>query len=196
MAARGKPDESGLTPQQRLACHLLVTNGGSQWEAYRDAGSKCTSENSLRSAASKFFSREPVKRYLDELMKNAAASSTKHDAEAVLGMLLKIANADHRAVYGENGTLLTPDKIPEAIATAAESMDVEVVQVKGVDTDGNETVTPMAVVKKINLSRTKAIEMLAKFNKMLTDRSVIDAGASLEELVMRSMGRSEGGSDD
>lgn len=98
----------------------------------------------------------------------------------MISRLARIATADIREAYDDDGNLLPIKEIPDHLAAAIDGLDIE-------DGEYGRKV-------KLRLSpRQKALENLARHLKLLTDRVEHSADSSLAEALAAAQKRAGGG---
>ena len=107
--------------------------------------------------------------------------------EAVLSELRILSLIDFRSAFGPDGALLPIDKIPADVAKAIQAVEVEEL-FEGV---GKER-AQIGWTKKVKFwDKLRALELLGKNMKLFTDRVEVEAGATLEQIIMAAHKRPE-----
>lgn len=166
-----------LTPQQLLFCQEYVKDMNGTKAAIR-AG---YAEKSAVNQASRLLTNEYICSQIKQLMEDRLQAA-RVDKDLVLGELVKIAKADIRKLFNENGGLLPVNEWPDDIAGAVASVEVD-------EIFGNVGPEKMQIgeVKKIKLwKKEKALELLGKNLALFMDKIEVSGSVTLEELVERS----------
>jgi hypothetical protein len=109
----------------------------------------------------------------------ALSDRTEWAKERVLMEMRRIATMDIRDAYGPNGELLHPSQWPEQLRSALKGVKVR----EEFDREGEH----VAMHKEVMFwDKNKALEMLAKNLKLLTDRVEHSGQVTLEDLVSQS----------
>lgn len=187
---------TGVTPQQDVfACEFAKT--GRATLAYKRAYPDSTMDDrSCASEANKLLHDQRVVARVEHFQR-IAARKLEASVEQLAMQAARIAFLDIRDLYDEQGRLLKPQDLPTDVALALDSL--EVVEMEGgavvaVDAPGGDgggkrkkKRKPDAMVqadenglalvhvpmytKKVRFGRTKALEMLMQWRKMLRDDS-------------------------
>lgn len=166
-----------LTPQQLLFCQEYIKDMNGTKAAIR-AG---YAEKSAVNQASRLLTNEYICSQIKQLMEDRLQAA-RVDKDLVLSELVKIAKADIRKLFNENGGLLPVNEWPDDIAGAVASVEVD-------EIFGNVGPEKMQIgeVKKIKLwKKEKALELLGKNLALFMDKIEVSGSVTLEELVERS----------
>lgn len=161
--AKGKAKpERAMTPRQQLFCleYLKDLNASA---AYRRAGYKARNENVAAVQASKLLRNNHVALHIQASM-DARAKDIKLDASDVLREILKLAKADVRKLYREDGSLKLPHEWDDDTAMAVAGVEV----VESMIGEGENAF--LKQTKKVKLWDKKgSLELLGRHLKLFTD---------------------------
>lgn len=162
--------EQELNAQQELFCREYMKDLNATQAAIR-AG---YSEKTARQIGSENLSKPYIRERIDHLA-GRRLKLVDLTAENILIEMGRLAKADIRDFYDENGNLRPIHEIPEDARRAISGVDVEELFAgRGDDRDH------IGRSKKIRLwDKTKALEMLGKYHKLLTDRQEVSVDSSL-----------------
>lgn len=173
-------NESGrsLTPQQELFCQAYALDPNGTQAAIK-AG---YSENSARQIASENLSKPYIQDRVNELLCDRARAM-RVTADAVLAELHRIATADISLIFNEKGELRPIHEIPSDVRKAIASVEIDEL-FDGYGKDREQ----IGLTKKIKFwDRNRALEMLAKNLKLLSDKIEVTGRVTLEDLVAGSV---------
>lgn len=125
-----------------------------------------------------------------EINEKLKSSLEKYDitAERVLQEIAILAFSDVRKAYGENGSLLSMKDMPENIARAVSGVDIDEL-FEGTGQDREQ----VGFTKKVRLwDKRAALELLAKYLKLLTDKVEIDISDDLASRLDNARKRAHG----
>lgn len=149
-----------LTDQQKRFCLEFIKDLDGNAAAIR-AG---YSETSARFQASRLLAQPRVSQACQRLM-DERAKRAKIDADQVLVELIKLAKADIRRVFKDDGDLKAVKDFPDDIAAAVSSVEVDEL----FEGHGKERVQ-IGYTKKIKFwDKPKCLELIGKHLKMFTD---------------------------
>lgn len=112
---------------------------------------------------------------------NAVSDRAEWAKERVLVEMRRIATLDLRDAYKASGELKPPSEWSPELAAVIAGVDTREI----FDADGNK----VAEMKRLKMwDKLKALEMLAKNLKLLTDRVEHSGSLTLEDMVVRSKG--------
>ena len=135
------------------------------------------SETSAESTASEILSYPKVQKYVQELLDDRA-NRTRATADKTISELYHLISFDAAEVFDEKGRLKDIHSIPKNIRKSIASIEIE----EEFEGRGSDKVQS-GWIKKIRFwDKTKAIEMLAKHLKLLTDRTEF-TGAGGQPLI-------------
>lgn len=131
--------------------------------AARDAGYGTTTKSSQNAGSILLSNTMIAKEITDSLARvNSIAELTAAD---VLSEIKKLAFVDLSEAYGEDGVLLHPKEMPEALRKSLSSVESEALYRKT-----SKGKTKKVAIQKIKLTdKVRCLEMLAKHFKLLTD---------------------------
>lgn len=113
-------------------------------------------------------------------------------AEDVLRALKELSEYDPADAYGEDGKLLDIHEMPPEVRKALVAIETEELYGIGMDESGEPIKMPIGKVRKAKfVSREKALEMLAKFHKLLIDRVEHSADSSFAEALKAARERAK-----
>lgn len=166
-----------LTPKQELFCreYLISMN-------FADAARKAGYSSHVAKTGSRDFLDHPgIKARLQELQAPAVARF-EVATEQVLKELFRIATCDIGLAFNEDGTMKALHEIPEDVRRAIQAVETEQL----FDGQGKDRYQ-VGHTKRIKFwDKNKALEMLAKHLKLLTDRIEHSGSFTLEQLVAAS----------
>jgi phage terminase small subunit len=136
-----KAQTDGTTEQQKLFVYAYFNNGGNASQAAITAG---YAKNSAPQTASRLLTYDNVKALLKELQDTVKQKAivTK---EEIAAEMAKIAFSDVRKLFDSNSRLLEIKDIPDDIAGALSSVEVD--QLWGATLDGREQIGDTKKVK-------------------------------------------------
>jgi len=172
-----------LTAKQERFAQLVVIHGTRQRIAYRKAYDACEmADITVDIEASKLMRHPKVAVRIEELRKIAEAK-LEVSIENIARQLARIGFLDLRDCYDDQGRLLAPHEMPEGVAMAIDGIDVVEMEggmkitlpAKDGKKKGGEQAEPAVMhvpmyTKKVRHSRIKALELMAKWRKMLVDQ--------------------------
>lgn len=158
-----------------------VAKGSSSSRAYADVYGGDVADESTRGNASRLRSNEIAALRIEELQREAAEKCTVEIAEVIRELRL-LGFADIGRAFKEDGTLMNPPDMPEAVRRAIAGFEV-VEEFEGSGPDKLQ----IGYTKKVKFwEKTKAIELLGKYLKMWTDKVEHSGKLTLEQLVAGS----------
>lgn len=183
MAAADKLYAAGsgkrLTPAQTRFAEIYVSNGGHSSAAYRDAYPRCTGDDRVVSVKAAELLRHPgVGAYLSWLAERANTRIVERfdaSVDRIAQELCRVAFSDPAEVFGQSGELLTLQSMPERVRRAVSSVKIR---------HENCPVTGQPVqVSEIRFwDKLGALNTLAKWKKMLIDRSEVGRPGEFDDL--------------
>lgn len=156
-----KSAASALTPQQERFCQEYIIDLNGLQAAIR-AG---YSDKAAKEQASRLLTKANVRARVAELQQTVA-DKAGISALWVLEEFKKVAGADTRALFDENGNLLAIKDLPDDVAAAISSIEVE----RRVDGHG-EDAEVYHVHKIKRWDKLRALESLAKHLGLLVDKT-------------------------
>lgn len=159
-----------LTAQQERFAQLVVIHGKKQRIAYRKAyEAKDMSEAVVDVSASQLMRHPKVAARVEQL-RRIAESKLEVTVEGIARQLARIGFLDLRDCYDDLGRLLAPHEMPEYVAMAIDGIDVVEME-GGAKVGGADGIVHVPMyTKKIRHSRIKALELMAKWRKMLVEQ--------------------------
>lgn len=150
-----------LSERQRRFCAEYLVDLNAFQAALRAGYSAATSKT-----ASRWLEKRKIQAHL-ALLRNAAAVETKVTPEMVISELAKLAFADPRKIFGDDGRLLPPSKWPDDVAAGVAGMDVLELD------DGG-------VIRKVKrCDKTKALELLGRYLALFKDKVELSTDETL-----------------
>lgn len=166
-----------LTPKQEKFCreYVLTMNFA---EAARRAG---YSDKVANNSAKVFLEKPSIKARINELQ---APTMARYEitAEKVITELYRIATCDISQAFNQDGSMKLMHEIPEDVRRAIQAVEIEQL----FDGFGKDR-AQIGHTKRIKFwDKTKALELLAKHFKLLTDKIEHTGSVTLEQLVAGS----------
>jgi hypothetical protein len=128
----------------------------------------------------KWLRRDCVKR-VRELQDEIAVEDLNISTRRVLTEYSRIAFADLRGLFNDDGTLKTPDQWDDDVAAAVESIDTQETRLRG---DDGKYIDEFELVRKVRThSKLSALEFLASFKKIAGAKRLEVTGANGEPLA-------------
>lgn len=171
------PKKKAYTERMELFCRAYVLHGNAS-QAARDAG------YSLLRAGSTGRDMMKKKAVIDRIneLKSQRNERLELNADDVLREIYKIATTDLKAFYDSNGSLLPIHQWPEGAGKLVASVEVDEI----FDGFGKER-EHIGYTKKLKLwDKLKALEMLAKHLKLLTEKHEHSGSMTLEQIIAES----------
>lgn len=114
-----------LSVQDIRFCQHIV-GGMSQLDAFRKAGYKNSnsSDNAVSKAASKLVRKGKIRRYLRQI-KEQAADAAGISVDMLAQGFRRVAFADRRGIFGEDGSMLPPEFWPPELGSIIAGIEVE-----------------------------------------------------------------------
>lgn len=158
-----KSEKSGLSPKRLRFCQeYLVDLNGTQ--AAIRAG---YSPRSANEQAARMLAQDSVARYVQSQMDKRAAK-LEIKAQDVLRDLDRIAHADIRKLFADDGTVKPPADWPDDVAMFVASIEVEEL----FDPPFGKDRTQIGVVKKVRLwPKVESLKLLAQHLKLLGENA-------------------------
>jgi phage terminase small subunit len=172
--AKKPTDKDALNDQQERFCLEYLKDLNGKQAAIR-AG---YSEASAESQASRLLSNAKVASRVAEL-KAKQFGQIELSAARVLQELARLAMVDLSEAYDENGRLKSMKEIPEEVRRAIAGVEV----FEEFEGRGEDRVKVGDTVKVKLFDKTRALELLAKHFKLLTDKVDLNVRVTLEDLV-------------
>lgn len=172
-----------MTKAQQIFVAEYLINGQNGCAAYQLAYPNASSESARRQASWLLKHHKEVRK---TVVAKLGQTFKKYDVtiESIVQELACIAYVDPEDYYDDEGNLIPIKDLPENARRAIQSFEVSVDKTtfKYHDSFEGETdtteVTKTYIKKQKNESKTKALEILAKYRKMLTDKLDINANVS------------------
>lgn len=170
-----------ITDKQRRFCEAYVATG-SKVGAVRAAYDVSANKNvqSIHGFADRLLADPKIQAYIDTLKPGVEAKLVKEfdvRVERIAQELAAIAFFDPIDLFNERGDLLEIHAMPER---ARRCIDVFETSVHVIDKRTNE----VEIIKKIRFhSKTKALDTLAKWKKMLIDRKEVGAPGDFDQMT-------------
>lgn len=175
--------ESKLTPQQEVFCNEYTKDRNGTQAAIR-AGYKL--ENA-KDQAGRLLSKAYIKKRITELC-GVVTTRIQVEAEDILRELARVAFADIRTIFKEDGLVKEPKDWPDDIARCISSIEVTE-EFEGYGADR----TWIGYTKKIKFwDKVKSLELLGRHKVLFADKHIHAADSTLEALVAGSMKKEEG----
>ncbi len=154
-----------MTPkQQRFVDEYLIDLNATQ-AAIRAGYSKRTAYSTGQENLKKPEIESAIQERIQERQKRTEITQDK-----VLEGLARVAMADIRGMFTNNGTLIDVVDLPDDLAMALASVEVVASRVEKEGGDGHEKVVEYTHKIKTN-DRMKALELLGRHLKMFTDKT-------------------------
>lgn len=152
-----------LTVKQAIFCQEYIVDFNATQAAIRSG----YSEKTAKEIGCENLTKPNIKQKIDKLIDDRA-KRTEITADRVLVELSRLAFADIRDIFTDDGGLLKPSDMGDDIASSVQSVEV-VTRLDGEkDSDGNQV---PEYVHRIKLSDKKAsLELLGKHLKLFTDK--------------------------
>lgn len=183
MAREAKEDEPTLTPRQRFFV-LEYLKDRNATQAYIRAG--YAAEDADVSGPRLLGDAGVAREIAAGLARMALKVETK--AEDVLKALVELSEVDIADAYDDQGMLLPLREMPVSVRKAIAG--VETSELWGADGDGGRAV--VGEIRKVKfIERTKALEMLAKFHKLLIDRLEVKVDGSFADMLKKARTRAK-----
>ena len=154
--------EIKLTDKQRIFCHEYLI-GMNATQAAIKAG---YSVDTAKQIGCENLSKPYLQAKIQDLM-DMRAERVDITADRVLVELSKIAFADVRKIFADNGALLKPSMMDDETSAAIQSIEV-VTRIGTEDKDGNKEVEYINKIKLVD--KKAALECLGKNLKLFTDK--------------------------
>lgn len=172
---QGRP--RALTPKEERFCQEYVTDLNGTQAATR-AG---YSERSAAVTASRLLIKANVVQKIQVLM-DERSKRTAINADTILRELLRLATVDVTEAFDDMGQLKPISEIPEDVRRAIAGLEVHEL----FDGQGDQK-SVIGLAKKVKFwDKPKALELLAKHLKLLTDKVEHSGTITLESLVAGS----------
>lgn len=168
-----------LRVQQELFCKEYMTDFNGKQAAIRAGYSKTTAT----SQASRLLTYDNVQHRIQELAEQRMAVSTL-SIESVLTEMKKIAYADPKDAYNDDGSLKAIKDIPKHLRQSISAIQTdELWEGKGKDRE------QVGITRTIKFwSKDKQLEQLGKYLKMFVDVKEHTVDQKLEDLITASYG--------
>ena len=167
-------EEVEIMCQQLVFCQEYVKDMNGTQAAIRAGYEK----HSAAGNASRLLTNEKICLTIKQLMDDRLQAA-RVDKDLVLSELVKIAKADVRKIFNENGGILHPSEWPDDIAGAVASIEVDEIW-DGVGRDKFQS----GETKKIKFwKKEKALELLGKNLSLFVDKVEVSGKLTLEDLV-------------
>ncbi|WP_136420294.1 terminase small subunit [Herbaspirillum sp. ST 5-3] len=177
-------DASGLTDKQRrFADEYLIDLNATA--AYKRAG-YTGKGNAAESMASQLLRNIKVAKYIQEAM-DRRSEKVEISSEQVLSEIGKLAFADIRKVFNENGQLLPIHMLPDEIAASVSSIEVVTSRIPGGEPADIEHTAKIKFWDKRG-----SLELLGRHLKLFTDKLDVVVTDSLAERLARARKRNGG----
>lgn len=137
----GKATLDGTTEQQKLFAYAYFNNGGNATQAAVEAGYSPKTATQTASRLLTYVNVKTLINSLQEVVKERAIVTKEQIAKE----LYNVGFSDLRKLFDENGKLLNPKEIPDDIASALGSIEVDQLWAMGID--GKEQVGETKKVK-------------------------------------------------
>jgi hypothetical protein len=176
---RGKRPDARTTPQVQTIsdideqfCRLYLKNGLNATEAYRRSHPRASSKTANVEGC-RILAKPSVQAWLVERLQPTL--DDEMTAARVVEEMRRRAFADRTGIYDEHGKLLHPKQWPRELRSLLQGVDF--------NDDGS--------VKKVKLAGgDKALELAAKYNNLIVDRSVaVDADLDLGSMTVDEIER-------
>lgn len=187
-------DGSNLTPKQRrFADEYLIDLNGTA--AYKRAGYKAKNDNVAAVEASKLLSNPKIAQFVQKAM-DERSKEVKIDSSRVLAEIGKLAFADIRKVFDEQGRLRPIHELPDEIAASVSSIEVVTSRIPG-----GEPADVEHTAKIKFWDKRGSLELLGRHLKMFTDKTEVtgkdggpqehkvDATLSPDEAYLKMIGK-------
>lgn len=166
-----------LTPKQEKFCREYIISMNF-YEAALKAG---YTESIAKSNSQEFLSHAGIRKRLKELQAPTVAR-LEMTADQVLTELYRIATCDIGEAFNEDGSMKMVHQIPENVRRAIQAVEIEQL----FDGVGKDRIQ-IGHTKRIKFwDKNKALEMLGKHFRLLTDRVEHTGSVTLEQLVAGS----------
>lgn len=170
--------EADCTRQQVVFCNNYVGHFNAA-RAARDAG---YSAHTAREQGYDLLTRPHIRAYVDYLT-SKLVSDAEISRERILKELARRAFFSVKDLYDEDGQLLHPSELPDDVASAIDSIDIEVVGKFGKAQEGEEQQQILSIKYKA-ANGDKSLEQLGRYHAMFTDNKHLTGKVTLEDLVV------------
>lgn len=181
-----------LTPKREKFCQEMLKPKADQSSAYRKTfNCKKMKVKTVYEKASRLMADSKIRARIAELMKPAIEQVQMSREEWLLEME-KMMRGDVRKMFDEFGNPVEIPHLSDNEAAMVEGFEFEETFTKVKKADGDTDAVPTGYIKKYKL--TPKLKRALEFGKVMgwyTEKSKIELGASLEELVMASMKEKE-----
>lgn len=187
---RANRNSRGLTPRQAAFCAEYVVDLNGAQAALRAGYAADPDRNNqqARNQAAELLKKPHVRAEIQRLM-DERSKRTRITADRVLEELALIAFGSTRGLFDDSGRLLKPHEWDPDVATAIAAVEVVTRNL------GEGEVEHVAKIKQWD--KVKALELLAKHLKLLTDRVEHDVADGLAAKLAAARERvRRGGEDD
>lgn len=158
-----KNKKQALNDKQEMFCKEYLIDLNATQSAIR-AG---YSHKTAGAIAEKLLKKAEIQKRIDEL-KIKRADKVEVSSENVLRELIKIANADPRDVFNDDGSVKLPKEWPDAIAFCVSSIEVEeLFELQPKESGRGMEKVQVGWTKKVKFwDKTKCLDMLARHLKL------------------------------
>lgn len=163
-----------MTDKQEIFCNEYIKdfNGA---RAYKVAYPNCKKDSSARANASELLTKTNIQEYITKL-KEDLKEKTQITQEKVLNEISKIAFADIRKLYNDNGGLKSIQDLDDTTAGAIISVE-SLEEFEGYGDDREQ----IGYTKKIKMAdKTKALDMLGRYFGMFKDKVEVNQDKPFE----------------
>ena len=178
MGRAAKNPASGLTPQQEEFAQACVTLG-SPARAYRKVyDASKMSQNAVWATCSDLLAKPVIATRVARLTE-IADKAAEVDVARIAREMVRVAFFDPREMFDEEGRPLPIHELPEDAARVIAGLDVEALYAQ---VDGAKT--QVGNVRKYKIAnKLQALELLAKWKKMLIDRAEVGKPGQFDALT-------------
>ena len=169
--------EADLTRQQVLFCNNYVGH----FNAARAARDAKYSVHTAREQGCDLLTRPHIRAFVDFLTQELV-SDAEISRERILRELSRRAFFSPKDLYDEDGNLIHPSDLPDDVAAAIDSVEIEMVGTFGKKSDDEEPQRILSIKYK-GANGDKSLEQLGRYHKMFTDNLNHSGKLTLEDLV-------------
>lgn len=169
--------ETRISERQRLFCERYVIHLDGELAA-SEAG---YSRKSARQISYKLVRKRNIAAYIGELLDKKAARN-RVDADDVLREISRIAHLDIRRAFREDGTMLGIHDLPDDVAAAIASIEMDEIY----EGAGSKR-SAVGVTKKVRFAeKLRALELLGKHLRLFPDKvEVSGEKLTVEQILAR-----------
>jgi len=173
-AKKRKPTKRGLTEKEKVFAEAYMVNGFNATRAYLKAYPKTKNENLAAVKGHTLLRKGKVAEYLDK-RKAELRERAKIDEDRILKEEACLALLDIGKLFGDDGTLVAPNELPEEVRRAVSSVQITETVVEG-------EVTGRKFRYKF-WDKGKSLERVSRMLGLYKDRLGIDGDLTIRDAL-------------